>query len=81
MSLGKIYALSLVLLSSHYTHVSLNQYDALTSRAMPIEKKNIIYEPRHEVSNKVVCAISKGSDQPAHTRKLIRAFASRLNII
>ena len=24
---------------------------------------------------------SKGSDQPAHTRRLIRAFASRLNIL
>ena len=28
----------------------------------------IINEPRHAVSNNVVCAISKGSDQPAHTR-------------
>ena len=28
----------------------------------------------------MVCAASKGSDQPAHTRSLIRAFASRLNI-
>ena len=27
-----------------------------------------------------VCATSKGSDQPAHTRSLVRAFASRLNI-
>ena len=35
------------------------------------------YEPRHEISNSVVCATSKGSDQPAHTRSLIRAFASR----
>ena len=25
------------------------------------------YEPRHEVSNIVECATSKGSDQPAHT--------------
>ena len=31
----------------------------------------------HEISNNVVCATSKGSDQPAHTRSLIRAFASR----
>ena len=38
-------------------------------------------EPRHEISNNVVCATSKGSDQPAHTRSLIRAFASRLNIL
>ena len=39
------------------------------------------YEPRHEISNNVVCATSKASDQPAHTPSLIRAFASRLNII
>ena len=39
------------------------------------------YEPGHEISNNVVCATSKGSDQPAHTRSLIRAFASRLSIL
>ena len=39
------------------------------------------YEPRHEISNNVVCATSKGSDQPAHVRSLIRTFASRVNII
>ena len=33
------------------------------------------------ISNNVVCATSKASDQPAHTRSLIRAFASRLNIL
>ena len=38
-------------------------------------------EPRHEISNTVVYANSKASDQPAHTRSLIRAFASRLNIL
>ena len=38
-------------------------------------------EPRHEISNSVICGTSKGSDQPAHTRSLIRAFASRLNIL
>ena len=27
----------------------------------------------------MVCATNKASDQPAHTRSLIRAFASRLN--
>ena len=36
---------------------------------------------RHEISNNLVCATSKGSDQFAHTRSLIRAFASRLNIL
>ena len=40
-----------------------------------------VYEPRHEISNNVVCAISKTSDQPAHMRSLIRAFAGRLNIL
>ena len=38
-----------------------------------------IIEPVHEISNNVVCATSKASDQPVHTRSLIRAFASRLN--
>ena len=38
-------------------------------------------EPCHGISNNVVCATSKSSDQPAHTRSLIRAFASRLNIL
>ena len=38
-------------------------------------------EPVHEISNNVVCATGKASDQPAHTRSLIRAFASRLSIL
>ena len=37
-------------------------------------------EPRHEISNNVLCATSKASDQLGHTRSLIRAYASRLNI-
>ena len=41
----------------------------------------LLYEPVHEISNNVVCATSKASDQPAHTRSLIRAFASRLSIL
>ena len=43
--------------------------------------KQNVFEPRHEISNNVVCATSKASDQPAHTRSLIRAFLSRLNIL
>ena len=35
----------------------------------------------HEISNYLICATSKGSDQPAHTRSLIKAFACRLNIL
>ena len=34
-----------------------------------------------EISNNLVCATSKGSDQPALIRSLIRAFACRLNIL
>ena len=41
----------------------------------------MIYEPGHEVSNNVVCGISKISDQPVHMPSLIRAFASCLNIL
>ena len=40
-----------------------------------------INEPVQKISNNVVCATSKASDQPAHTRSLIRAFASRLSIL
>ena len=40
-----------------------------------------LYEPQYEISNNVVCAPSKVSDQPAHTRNLIRAIASRLNVL
>ena len=38
----------------------------------------LIIEPWHEIYNNVVCATSKASDQPAHTRSLIRAFGSPL---
>ena len=43
--------------------------------------KNKDNEPVHEISNNVVCAASKASDQPAHMRSLIRAFVSRLSIL
>ena len=39
------------------------------------------FEPQHEISNKVVCATSEASDQPAHMRSLIKSFVSRLNNI
>ena len=42
---------------------------------------SIIFEPVHEISNNVVYATSKSSDQPALTRSLIRAYASRLSIL
>ena len=47
---------------------------AFVTVCMPFSK----IEPVHKISNNVVCATSKASDQHAHTRSLIRAFASRL---
>ena len=47
----------------------------------PWSQQQTRIEPVHEISNNVVCATSKASDQPAHTRSLIRAFASRLSIL
>ena len=45
-------------------------------------KEMTIYEPRHEISNNMVCATSKDSDQPTvRMRSLIRMFASHLNIL
>ena len=44
-------------------------------------KKMSSIEPVHEISNNVVCATSKASDQPAHMQSLIRAFASHLSIL
>ena len=44
-------------------------------------KKQPTFEPRHEISRNVVCETREGSDQPAHMCSLIRAFASRLNIL
>ena len=48
---------------------------------LPLQLPAKIYEPRHEISKNVVCKTSKGSDQPAHTRSLTRAFDSGLNIL
>ena len=45
------------------------------------KRKGSIIEPVHEISNNLVCATSKSSDQHAHTRSLIRAFASRLSFL
>ena len=43
--------------------------------------KTSLFELQHGISNHVICATSKCSDQPGHTRGLIRAFANRLNTI
>ena len=59
-------------------------YMLIISRMTVLTVLNVyhfIYEPRLEISNNVVCATSKCSDRPAHTRSPIRAFASRLNVL
>ena len=63
-------------------------WEGALSRSSTAIKSHIImplrflsYEPVHEISDNVVCATSKASGQPTHTRSLIRAFACRLNII
>ena len=40
--------------------------------------RNVLFAP---INGPLVCATNKGSDQPAHMRSLIWAFASRLTII
>ena len=57
----------------HFRNSQLTESTSMFSKA----KCQSSFEPRHEISYNVVCATSKGSDQPAHTRSLIRAFASR----
>ena len=47
------------------------------SRHVTFSRRRLTYEPVHEISNNVVIATSKASDQPAHTRSLTRAFTSR----
>ena len=60
-------------------------YESVSLLIIPICKEYSIrmkiIESVHEISKNVVCATSKASDQPANTRSLIRAFASRLGIL
>ena len=59
-------------------HIVLNWFE----ESIGIEMfTGLIIEPVHEISNNVVCATNKASDQPAHMRSLIRAFARRLSVL
>ena len=49
--------------------------------SIELETQLRVTELVHEISNNKVCATNEASDQPAHTRSLIRAFASRLSIL
>ena len=66
------------------THIASNavwhQVDTeeiLSPKKTALQFLGRVFEPRHEIFNNVVCGTNKGSDQPVHTRSLIRAFASR----
>ena len=50
---------------------------------VPVSYNQVVfkYEPRNEISNNVIHVTSKTSDQAAHMRSLIRAFASHLKIL
>ena len=56
-------------IASHLRHSS-------SAQSTDVDKE---YEPVHEIPNNMLCATSKASDQPAHMRSLIGAFASRLS--
>ena len=64
------------------THSFLtNEINLLNCNKSYMSVSFLLNEPVGKISNNVVCATSKASDQPAHTRSLIRAFASRLSIL
>ena len=69
-------------LNSAFTNdLKENKFSGNCSQLQTLNVKLLsLNDPLHEISNNVVCATSRASDQPAHTRSLIRAFASRLNI-
>ena len=74
-----------MLIFAYCTQNIHNKLSRVASDGLYIVKKKRIseiqnkFEPAHEISNNVVCATSKASDQPAHTRSLIRAYASRFS--
>ena len=65
--------------------VGVHIYHMITTYRLPLSFEtateiSLSNEPEHKISNNVVCATSKASNQPAHMRSLIRAFASHLSI-
>ena len=77
-------------LSEHWSFISAGKDQTLNllmrikfafQVSLLVLSQTIQIEPRHEISNNVVCATSKASDQPAHTGIMIRAFAHGFNIL
>ena len=61
--------------------LTARSYGSTQRKKVGLNKASGIHVFRIEISDNVVCATSKGSDQPALTRRLIRATASRLIIL
>ena len=64
----------------------LHEHSVFKRKLLPanvlLQKKNNNKQSKTKMNrDNLVCATSKGSDQPAHRRGLIKAFASRLNIL
>ena len=71
----------LVMVDHHLKRISIDTPTvAMMIQVIQVYVTKFVTEPVHEISNNVAYATSKASDQPAHTRSLIRAFASRLSI-
>ena len=54
--------------NSEAGHRRQDMKNMILMRYFPYLLSGNVYEPRHEISNNVVCATSKASDQPAHTQ-------------
>ena len=78
---SRLWCLIVSLLLCHWYPGSGVVLDCIHSWSLPCFLLWRTYELGHEISNNVVCATSKCSDQYAHTCRLIGAFASRLNIL
>ena len=69
-------------LSNNFNICFYAQKNRLISKTILLSTHNIS-EPQHDICNDVICncVTSKCSDQAAHTRRLNRAFASRLILL
>ena len=67
--------------SFDFFSIFLLQIDCHSGKSATIRQSNHGSGVCKEISNNVVCATSKGSDQPVRTRSLVRAFTSRLHIV
>ena len=65
-----------------YIITAANSYDSVHNTSYIIELNNVlrkITEPVHSIFHKSACGSSEDSDQPAHSRSLIRVFAGYAN--